>query len=378
MDKYKVAATDLPALQDQLNAAMKMDDVRKSPEAFLQSISSMSKTMQLIKAQGMGNVTPLIALLTQLTKFGGGSSTEAASSLDAIFTGLRRNQKMLMGLKAYGIEFYDQKKSIKNIKELIPEFKKLGALLEKKGLGEQATQLLFGGRGTEAAKALQIILMHYDEVIKSQEDITKSTDNMSKDFQSESVSMASKLKLFQDQLDKFKIDHMTLMLSKLSNVLSYVNQHPAFVSGMLSAGAYAAAVVGVSKVITAMKELNLVLGTGPLGAIIRTAMIAGAFGTAFNEGMGWVSDKTSHGEFKGAGWLGDMSYAGRHRDETEKGALIDKLNAWAADANKQGDRQTAKDILNQIKIMVNIDKNNNVSSSSDNINTHIDVARGNF
>jgi hypothetical protein len=52
LDKYKVAVNDLPALQEQLNVALKLPDVRKDPEAFLRMLTSLSKPMQIIGARG--------------------------------------------------------------------------------------------------------------------------------------------------------------------------------------------------------------------------------------------------------------------------------------------------------------------------------------
>lgn len=381
VSKFHVAASDIPAVQDQLNAAMKLEGVSEHPEEYLASIGHLAKGAQLLHAEGLKNITPLLAMQAQLTRFAGGSG-EATAAIDAILNGLLRmtgpkGRQVRAGLKSWGVDFFNAKGNLKSFTELLPEFKKLADVGAKKGHSlEEVAMGVFGKPG--AGIGLMMLVQQYQELMKTQEDFFNSTGSKAKDFKTEAESMRGKLILFQNQLDKFKVDHMTGMLEKLSTSLTYLDQHPTFVSGMLSAGVYAAAVVGVSKVITAMKELNLVLGTGPLGAIIRTAMIAGALGTAFNEGMGWVSDKTSHGEFKGSGWFGEMSYAGRHRDETEKGALIDKLSAWAADANKQGDRQTAKDILNQIKLIVNIDKNGNVRTESNDRNTYIDVARGNF
>src|SRR5574341_1216373 len=152
-EKYKVAASDLPALQDQLNAAMKMEDVKKSPEAFLQSLTGMAKTMQLLKTQGLGNVTPLMALQAQLTQFTG-SAGEASGSIEALFNGLLRvskNRAVNKQLLAHGIDFFNKGGGVKNITDLIPQFKKLAEEAAKSGRSIEEVSMAIFGR-PEAAK----------------------------------------------------------------------------------------------------------------------------------------------------------------------------------------------------------------------------------
>ncbi len=280
MEKYHVAASDLPVLQDQLNAAMKMEDVRKNPQEFLQSITGMAKTMQLLKTQGLGNVTPLLALQAQLTKFTG-SAGEASGSIEGLFNGLLRlskNRPVNAQLAAHGISFFNQGGGVKSIVELIPQFRKLAIEAQKSGRGiEQVAMAVFGR--PEAAKMLMMVVQQYDEIMKKQEELQHSTGSMGKDFTMESESMTAKLKLFQNQLDRFKVDHMSGALQHLSNVLDFLGKHPIVTTGVLSAVGLAGIVVGVNKVVAAFKELGVVVtAIGNTGALKVIASVLGGVG----------------------------------------------------------------------------------------------------
>lgn len=420
LDKYKVAAADLPALQDQINKAMKFEDVRKDPEGFLQALQGLSKTMQLIKSQGMTNVTPLIALQAQLTAFMG-SAGGAAGSIDAIFDGLRRNKEKLLKLKSYGIEFYDNKKDIKNIHELLPELKKLGALLEKKGLGDEAVQMLFGGRGMEASKGLQAILMKYDEIIKKQEELKRSGGDMGKDFETEAQSMTNKLKLFQNQLDSFKVKHMAGGLEKLKSLLDYLNAHPIIAKGLMTAAAGAAGVILFEKVFTAGRSLFDVFsgrgkgqpgiagglpGLGRLGGgagPVPVYVVNKHFSMLPGQGWGFPGGGKIPGVPPGAGGAGGvfrtagkfippllpmiLSYEwmkSRRAEARGENDLVtpepewfsQKLNLPKLPEGSLRDAVNPASALNKINLTVNIDQKGRVTTVSDDTNTSIDVERG--
>ena len=250
LDKYKVAASDLPALQDQLNAALKFEDVRRSPEEFLQSIQALSKTMQLMKSQGMGNVTPLMALMAQLTSFTG-SSGESASALDGLFNGLLRiskNKDINAQLKSRGIEFFNAGGSVKNIGELLPMIKKFGEELKKSGKSAEEGAMAVFGR-PEAAKSVMIIMDKYDEIMKKQDELGKSGGAMGKDYAEVQESMSSKLVRFQNQIDNFNVTHMSTALKYLSSVLDYLNAHPIIAKGLMTAVLGAGGLVLINKVI---------------------------------------------------------------------------------------------------------------------------------
>jgi hypothetical protein len=78
------------------------------------------------------------------------------------------------------------------------------------------------------------------------------------------------------------------------------------------------------------------------------------------------------------GAIGSKAYDITHSGEAGAGKKTDALLAQAHDANMRGDYKTAKQILNQIKLIVHIDKDGRVKTDSDDINTNIDVNRGRF
>ncbi len=149
IDKYRVGVKELPALQDQLNAAMKMPGVRGEPQAFLEGLAGLAKPMQLIGATGMKNVTPLIALFAELSHVSG-SSGEALTGMDALINGffrLMRNEKLMQGLAANGVHFFDKDKNLKDLNALLPEFKKLEEAGKKHGMSMEETAMqVFGVR----------------------------------------------------------------------------------------------------------------------------------------------------------------------------------------------------------------------------------------
>jgi len=284
MDKYKVAATDLPALQDQLNAAMKMEDVRKSPEAFLQSISSMSKTMQLLKTQGLGNVTPLMALQAQLTQFTG-SAGEASGSIEALFNGLLRvskNKDINSQLLGRGINFFNQGGGVKSIADLIPQFKKLADEAQRSGKSIEEVSMAIFGR-PEAAKTLMMIAQKYGDIMHKQEELRRSSGSLARDFKSESDSMAAKLKLFQNQLDKFKVDHMASALKGLSHVLDALQAHPVVVKGILSVIGLMGISVAAGKVLDVFQKIYGVISlAGATRFVQGMAALGGGAGTVLS------------------------------------------------------------------------------------------------
>ncbi len=379
LDKYKVAATDLPALQDQMSAAMKFEDVRKSPEAFLQSLQGLSKTMQLMKSGGIGNVTPLMALMAQLTSFTG-SSGEAAGSLEALFNGLlwiSKNKEINGQLQARGINFFNANGSVKSIGELLPMIRKFGEELKKSGKSAEEGAMAVFGR-PEAAKAVMILMDKYDEIMKKQDALKASSGSMGKDYTEAQESMTSKLQRFQNQIDMFNVTHMSGMLDKVKTGLDFLNAHPIIAKGLMYSIIGVGGLVMVNKVIGAVRGIGgLFKGmgggaagpvpvyvtnaggmTGGMGGKIggflgKAGMVAGTAAAAYeaggllNQGAGWISGKLSGGQYGGEGWLGSMIYDAIHNE-------------------------------NKINLSVNIDKNGRVTTSSDDTDTSIDVDRGDF
>jgi TP901 family phage tail tape measure protein len=411
LDKYKVAATDLPALQDQINTALKFEDVRKSPEQFLQSLQGLSKTMQLMKSGGIGNVTPLMALMAQLTSFTG-SSGEAAGSLEAVFNGLlkiAKNKELNNQLKSRGIEFFDAKGGVKNINELLPMIKKFGEELKKSGKSAEEGAMAVFGR-PEAAKSIMIIMEKYDEVIKKQQQLAASSGNMGKDYKDAEEGMSAKLQRFQNQIDNFNVTHMSTALDKVKTVLDFLNAHPIVSKGLMTAILGVGGLVMINKVIDAVKgvgglfkggggkgaggiaggiggmggpmpvyvvnkHLSMLPGKGwgfpgggevpglpggsgsgklisllgKAGLIGTVAATAYGAGTLANQGAGWISGKVSGGQYGGEGWMGSLIYDLIHGKEGSKSST---------------------------NVTVNIDKNDRVTTDSDNPVSDIKVNRG--
>ncbi len=249
LDKYKVMTKDLPALQEQINAAMKFPDVRKDPEAFLRVLQGLAKPMQIIGAEGMRNVTPLLALTSQLTAISG-SAADAGTSVESLLNGIFRLAKQpekLKVLRAHGVDFFD-KEGMKSIEELLPEFKKLAAVVEAHGGNFEAAAMAIFGR-PEAGKALMVIVKYYDEIIAKERALRKETGGLGKDFVTEAAAMENKLKTFQNQLDTFKLTHMTTALSALSRVLDQLNSHPFISKFILRAGVGMGGMLIIGKIV---------------------------------------------------------------------------------------------------------------------------------
>ena len=232
--KYKVAIRDLPALQEQLNQAMKWEDVRKNPEAFLQAFSGLAKTIQLTGSEGVRNVTPLIAAIGQLSVITGGSES-AAGSMEALLNGTFRLAKrgdMLKALGKEGISFFDAKGKIKPMAELLDNYKKLGEAAARHGKDIDAVAMNVFGR-PEAGKAIMGIVKNYDEIKAKQDALQKSSGSLGRDFIIETTAMSSKLKEFVNQMDKFKTDHMQTALQAVKWALDELNRHPMIAKGLI-------------------------------------------------------------------------------------------------------------------------------------------------
>ncbi len=405
LDKYKVSAADLPALQDQINMALKMEDVRKDPESFLHSLEGLSKTMQLMKSQGISNVTPLIALQAQLTSFTG-SSGEAAGSLDAVFNGLLRigkNKALNDQLKARGINFFDSKGSVKSIQEIIPQIRKLADEAQKSGKGiDQVAMSLFGR--PEAVKAVMMITQKYDDIMKKQEELNTSSGSLAKDYASEQESMTNKLKNFQNQIDTFNTTHMTTALQKLSHVLDFLNAHPIIAKGLMTAVVGAGGIVMLNKVVSALGGIkDFFSGKGAGG-------IAGGLGKAagmpvFVTNMPGSGFPGSGGTDRGLGTRDvDFSKAGKAAGLTGAAAwgtaaipIVIAAGSFAASRvmqnesqglvnwrrNNPNDYARSQEVMgggksvNHINMTVNID-GKRITTDTDSTDTNISVKRGAF
>ncbi|MGD0230168.1 MAG: hypothetical protein ABSC19_07405 [Syntrophorhabdales bacterium] len=256
IDKYKIRVKELPALQDQLNAAMKMPGARKDPEAFLQGFLSLAKPMQIMGATGMRNVTPLIAAYAELAHISA-SPGEAAGGIEALLNGffrLQRNPKMMRELAANGVQFFDKDRNLKTINELLPQFKKLEEAGKRHGVGvEQAAMTVFGR--PEGAKAVMSIINNYDEIVAKERQLGAASGDMERDFTLEMRSMSASLKTFQNQLDSFKVSGMAVALKYLSGVLDQLIAHPFISKVILGTGLTIGGAIIIDKMVNAFKGL---------------------------------------------------------------------------------------------------------------------------
>lgn len=381
LDKYKVAASDLPALQDQMNAAMKFEDVRKSPEQFLQSLQGMSKTMQLMKSSGMGNVTPLMALMAQLTAFTG-SSGEAAASVDALFNGIMRiakNKDVNNQLKARGINFFNADGSVKTISELLPMIKKFGEELKKSGKSaEEGAMAVFGK--PEAAKSVMILMDKYDEIMKKQETLGNSSGNMGKDYAEAQESMTAKLTRFKNQIDDFNVTHMTAALDKLKTALDFLNRHPIVAKGLMTAILGMGGLVMINKVIEAVRGIGGLFrggkGVGGIGGIpVHVTNMGGMPGPGGVKAGAAVS-ATSLGIVSLPVVLPAMAYGVSRVMQAES----EGLKKWRTE--NPYDYAMSREVMggkpvNEINMIVNVDAmTGKVRTSTDSTSTYLDVQRG--
>lgn len=425
LDKYKVLLKDLPALQEQLNMAMKFQDVRKNPEEFLQALTGMSKTMQLIGASGMENATPLIALIAQLTEISG-SATEASGSVNGLMNGifrLAKNRPKVADLKSHGIEFFNKEGGMKSIEELLPQIRKLGEVAAETGMDIDAVAMNVFGR-PEAGKAIMLIVKQYDEIIKKQRQLKASSGGLDKDFETETKSMSAKLKEFQNQLDSFKVNHMSAALKFLSSLLDQLNKHPMIAKGLLGGLAVGAGAVILQKSIGAIGGLiNLGRDIGGIWTGKGKGGLSGGIAGPLGRGMAGpvpvyvVNDRLSlidptggsrgtipGGNMPGGGKAGKIAGAlgkagmvtGAGIAGYEIGGLINEGLGWTS-GKLTGGKHSGEGWLgsmlydffhkaenpkvkNEIKLNINIDKNGRVIADGGGSGTDLDISleRGAF
>jgi hypothetical protein len=266
--KYGVAAKDLPALQEQLNRAMKLPDVRKDPEALLNVLTSLAKPMQIIGATGLKNVTPLVAALGQIAEVSGNAG-EAGASMEALLNGLFRlskNQSMLRGLHGAGIDFFDKGK-MKDVSGVLAEVKKLDDYAKAHHTDVDALAMQVFGR-PEAGKAVMIIAQHYKEIMDKQRDLSASTGDLERDFITESTAMSSKVKELLNQFQSFEATHMATAIKGITWALDELNRHPLVAKGLIVGILGAGGIVMLEKVVSAFKGLASIFGGGKGGGVI--------------------------------------------------------------------------------------------------------------
>ena len=277
IDKYKVALSDLPKLQEQLNEAMKMPDVRKNPEAFLTGLDELAKVMMEMRSSGMKNVTPLIALYAELTSRMG-TAGAGAGAIDSIFRGLLRiqkNQVLRQALEGKGIRLFSKEGAVLPIEQLLPQLKNLSDYLEKMGLSEEALVSLFGR--PDAARALMMVMRSYDDLIRKQRDLENSTGGLARDFNLETNSMRAQWVAFKNTLESFSIQHFETPLKWLTKGLDELNKHPLIAKGILTGAAIFGGLLAVNKAIGWGRDiLGMFKGGKGAGGALGGAAGAGA------------------------------------------------------------------------------------------------------
>ena len=112
-------------------------------------------------------------------------------------------------------------------------------------------------------------------------------------------------------------------------------------------------------------------GGGLMALLGKASLVLGTAITAYQAGSAF------EGKFI-KGRLGGGAYDYFHGDEAANNKMQDLLWQKYYAAKESGDREAMKSLLNQIKLTVNIDKNGRVTTDSDDMNTNIDVDRGEF
>jgi hypothetical protein len=111
----------------------------------------------------------------------------------------------------------------------------------------------------EAGKAVMMLVRHYDEIIEKQKQLLSSSGDLERDFNSETNSMGARLKEFQNQLDRFKVEHMKTALDQLSAVLDQLNKHPFIPKAMMLVAGLVGAGMLIERVV---KLFNFFTGRG--------------------------------------------------------------------------------------------------------------------
>jgi TP901 family phage tail tape measure protein len=267
LEKYKVAEKDLPILQEGLNKALKFPDIRKNPEEFLNVLKSLSGPMQVLGETGLKNVQPLVAALGQIAAVTGAAG--AGESMEALLNGLLRLSReapKIRALHGIGVDFFDSKGKVKDMGGILEAAKKLGdwAKAHNKDIEALAMEVL--GR-PQAGRALMEISQHYDEIKKKQQDLSASSNDLARDFVTESTSMASKIKELINQFDHFKAAHMEGAIKLITFALDELNKHPLIAKGLIAGLLGAGGVLLLGKVVSAFEGIIKLFKGGGKGGV---------------------------------------------------------------------------------------------------------------
>ena len=260
IDKYKVQVSDLSALQDSLNVALKMPDVKGHTNEFLQAISQMALPMRQMGIAGKQNTTQIIALLAEMGDLNGGDFAAAGMSINQMFNAMLKfgslpNSKALRAqLDSLNIHFFDQQGKMKPFPQLLPELKKLAQEAQKRGYDTMAVfQNVFGR--PEAAKAFADLSTHEDEVEQKTKQLNASAGDMRKDWVEAQGDISKKWVILKNQFESFTAPHLEKVLDGLMKAIDYAEKHPALMKGILTGGVVAGGTLVASKTIGVGKEL---------------------------------------------------------------------------------------------------------------------------
>ncbi len=428
LDKYKVQVSDLSALQDSLNVALKMPDVKGHTNEFLQAMSQIARPMRQMGIAGKENTTQIMALLAELGELNGGDFGSAGTNIEQMFKALSKFGKNMPNfaiiraqLKSLGINFFDPHGKMKPFPTLLPELKKLAKEAQKRGYATMAVfQNVFNS--PEAANVFADIADHEDEVTKKTKQLGAAAEDMQKDFAYAQGDIANKWKVLKNQFEHFALPYLNKTLDELIKVMAYTEKHPGLMKGILTGGVVAGGALVTAKTIGVGKELygfgkdiyglatgkgksitpvyvtnmgsmsgslnNAANKIGQAGLLLKATNLgaAGALGYEMGTAINRVLSNTIGGKYSGQeGALGNRLYDWLHKDDMKKEGDLqaqggeyfsDKLNRIRESQWGPGGIGNPQ---NQIILNVHIDSKGKIVADSNSPSTRIDaIAHGNF
>ena len=321
IDKYQIQVKDLAAIQDSLNVALKMPDVKGHTNEFLQAISQMALPMRQMGIAGKENTTEIIALLAEMGNLNGGDFGAAGASINQMFNAMLKfgslpnSRQLREQLNSLNIHFFDQQGKMKPFPQLLPELAKLAKEAQKRGFATMAVfQNVFGR--PEAAKAFADIATHEDEVNQKTKQLRESAGDMQKDWTEAQGDISKKWVLLKNQFESFTAPHLEKIVDDLKAVMDYSVAHPALMKGILTGGAALGGAMIASKVVGAGKELygfgkdiyGLFRGKGNGGRLGTVGTMMNGATPVYVVNMGGMSSTigTLGGEVKKIGTIGKV------------------------------------------------------------------------
>ena len=411
--------------QDQVMTVFDVLNKQGKQGAFtLQNMASMFE--RLLSAANRFDVSGVAGMrqfgaFLQIARRGTGSSEEATTAVENTFMNIMGKAK---DLQAAGIQIIDPVKSKKAGRQVFRDFDLVIKDIIVKSKGNMLVlQEIFEARSIRAITPLVQSWKKFGDFREMDEFAKMGGDGATimRDFAFWSEQTAAKIGNFKTQLSKFSNENLAGPIEMLNKALTVLNNHPALTKGALYTLMGFAAVMAGAKVVRGVRDvfgggrgaggiggmmggmggplpvyvvnrhLSMLPGKGwgfpggggdtaggpggagnKLGSMIgKAALVAGVAVAAYEFGA-VIENKFIKGK------IGAKIFDWTHGGDAEQGRLIDRLNAQASEANRRGDFAAAKEILNRINLVVNIDKGGRVSTDSDDMNTSIDVPRGTF